>query len=131
MELYLQATALVLIAVVLILMLGSQHKSMATLLSLGVCCMVCVAAVRYLSPVIELLTGLRDLAGISGQMLSILLKSAGIGLLSELASVICADAGEGALGKAIGVLSNGVILYISLPLFQELIELLQEVLGQA
>lgn len=131
MELYLQATALVLIAVVLILMLGSQHKSMATLLSLGVCCMVCVTAVRYLSPVIELLTELRDLAGISGQMLSILLKAAGIGLLSELASVICADAGEGALGKAIGVLSNGVILYISLPLFQELIELLQEVLGQA
>lgn len=131
MELYLQATALVLIAVVLILMLGSQHKSMATLLSLGVCCMVCVGAVRYLKPVMDLLTQLRDLAGISGQMLSILLKAAGIGLLSELASVICADAGEGALGKAIGVLSNGVILYISLPLFQELIELLQEVLGRA
>lgn len=131
MELYLQSTALVLIAVVLGLMLSTQHKSMAILFSLGVCCMICISAVRYLSPVMDLLNELKDLAGISGQMLSILLKAAGIGLLSELASLICADAGEGALGKAVQLLSNGVVLWISLPLLEQLITLLQEVLGKA
>lgn len=131
MELYLRSTALVLTAVVLGLMLKGQHKPMAALLSFGVCCMICISAVRYLSPVMDLLFRLRDLAGISGDMLSILLKAAGIGLLSELAVVICTDAGDSALGKAVGLLSNGVILWISLPLLEQLLEILQEVLGKA
>lgn len=130
MELYLQSTALILIAIVLGLMLDTQHKAMAKLLSLGVCSMVCISAVQYLSPVIDLMNELRDLAGISGEMLSIVLKAAGIGLLSELASLICSDAGEGAMGKAVQLLSNGVVLWISLPLLKELISLLQEVLGK-
>lgn len=129
MELYLQSTALVLIAVVLGLMLSQQHKPMAALLSLGACCLICVSAVRYLGPVMDLLSRLKDMAGISSQMLSILIKAAGIGLVSELASLICSDAGDNALGKAVQLLSNGVILWISLPLMEELLELLQEVLG--
>ena len=128
MELYLQSTALVLIAVVLGLMVSQQHKPLAVLLSLAACCLICISAVRYFSPVVDLLEKLRDLADISNQMLSILLKAAGISLLAELASLICADAGENALGKVAQLLSNGVILWISLPLMEELIELLQEVL---
>lgn len=131
MELYLQSTALVMVAVILGLMLTNQHKPMAILLSLTVCCMLCVSAARYFSPVMELIGRLRDLAGVSGQMLSILIKAAGIGLLSELACLICADAGENALGKAVQFLSNGVILWISLPLMEQLLEILQEVLGKA
>lgn len=131
MELYLRSTALVLIAVMLGLMVKGQHKPLGALLSLGACCMVCIGAVRYLSPVIDLLERLRDMAGVSGEMLSILLKAAGIGLLSELASVICADAGDSALGKAVGILSNGVILWVSLPLLEQLLGILQEVLGKA
>ena len=77
----------------------------------------------------DLLSRLKDMAGISSQMLSILIKAAGIGLVSELASLICSDAGDNALGKAVQLLSNGVILWISLPLMEELLELLQEVLG--
>lgn len=119
------------VAVILGLMLTNQHKPMAILLSLAVCCMLCVSAARYFSPVMELIGRLRDLAGVSGQMLSILIKAAGIGLLSELACLICADAGENALGKAVQFLSNGVILWISLPLMEQLLEILQEVLGKA
>lgn len=130
MELFLQGAALVLVAVILGLVLKQEHKSMAVLLSLAVCCMIFVSAVRFLEPVMSLLDRLRDLAGISGGTLSILLKAAGIGLLSELAAMICTDAGDGALGKAIGFLANGVMLWLSLPLLEELLSLLQEVLGR-
>lgn len=131
MELYLRSIALVLIAVILGLMLTNQHKPMAVLLSLAVCCMLCASAARYFRPVMDLIAQLRDLAGISGQMLSILVKAAGIGLLSELACLICSDAGENALGKAVQFLSNGVILWISIPLMEQLLQILQEVLGKA
>lgn len=131
MELYLRFTSLALVALVLGLVLKGQNKSLAALLSLGACCLICGGAVRYLGPVVDLLARLRDMAGISGEMLSILLKAAGIGLLSELAAVICTDAGDAALGKAVGILSNGAILWVSLPLLEELLEILQEVLGKA
>ena len=131
MELYIQAAAMVLVVVILGLMLNVQHKGMANLASLAACCMLCVAVVRYLQPVVELLGKIRSLAGISDQMLSILLKSTGVGLVSELACLICADAGNASMGKAVQILSNAVILWISLPLFDQLLELLQEVLGSA
>ena len=130
MELYLQAAALVLIAVILGLVLNAQQKVFGVLLSLGTCGIVCLGVVRYLEPVLETLDKLRDLAGISDQMLSILLKTAGIGLVSELVGLICVDGGYGSLGKGLHILSNAVILWLSLPLFDQLLNLLQEVLGQ-
>lgn len=130
MELFLQATALVIIAVILGLVVNRQGKEIGLLLSICVCCMVCAAAVSYLQPLVSFLRQLQTAAGLDNQMLSIVLKAAGIGLVSELAQLLCADAGESAMGKTIELLSNGVILWISLPLLQALIDLIGEVLGQ-
>lgn len=131
MELYIQSAALVLITVILGLVLNAQQKVYGVLAALAASCMLCVAVVRYLGPVVELLDKLRSLAGISDQLLSILLKSTGVSLLGELACLICSDAGNASVGKAVQLLSNAVILWLSLPLFDQLLELLQEVLGTA
>ena len=64
------------------------------------------------------------------EAVSILLKAAGIGLLSELAGLLCADAGENALGKVLQILSNAAILWLSLPLFRQIIGLIGEVLAK-
>ena len=130
MELYLQSIALALIAVILSLVLRSQNKALSLLLTLGICCLICISVVQFLNPVIELVRFLQDLSGISNQMLSILLKVAGISFLAELTGMICSDAGESALSKTVLFLSNAVVLWISLPLFEQLIALLQEVLGK-
>ena len=129
MDLFLQSAAMVLVVVILGLMLNVSNKGMVNLASMAACCMLCVGVVRYLQPVVDLLDKMRNLAGISDQMLSILLKSAGVGLISELAGLICADAGYASMGKAVHILSNAVILWISLPLVEQLLDLLQEVLG--
>lgn len=125
-----QGSAAVLLAVILILALGKQGKEMGLLLSLAVCCMVGALALSYLKPVVELLEQLQEIAGIEPQMLRILLKAVGIGILGELAGLICTDAGNGALGKALQLLTGAVILWLSIPLIQALIELLSEMLGE-
>lgn len=130
MEQFLQSAALVLIAVILGLMLGGHNKVFVPLLSLTVCCLVIVGLTRYLEPVMDLLEKMQDLAGVSGQMLSVMLKGVGISLIAQLAELICGDAGQSAMGRAIGLMANGVILWISIPLVEELLELLQEVLGR-
>ena len=130
MELFLQTAALVLIAVILGLMLGGQNKAFVPLLSLAVCGLVFVGLARYLEPVMELLEKLQEMADLSGQMLSVLLKAVGISLVAQIAELICNDAGQSAMGKAIGLMANGAILWISIPLVEALLELLREVLGR-
>ena len=125
-----QGTAAVLLTVVLALALGKQGKEAGLLLTLAVCCMVCVLALSYLQPVVDFIHQLQSIGQLDGGMLEILLKVAGIGLIGEIASLICADAGNAALGKALQMLSAAVILWLSIPLLTQLMELLQQILGE-
>lgn len=127
---YLQWTALILIGLILSMVLGRQSRDMSLLLTLAVCVLVCLGALEFLEPVTALLRELRQLGELDSEAVSILLKAAGIGLLSELAGLLCADAGENALGKVLQILSNAAILWLSLPLFRQIIGLIGEVLAK-
>lgn len=128
---YIRLAALVLIGFFLSLVIGRQQKDMSLLLTLAVCVAVCAGAMEFWEPVTEFLRQVRRLGELDSQAVSILLKSAGIGLLSELAGLLCADAGQGALGKALQMLSSAVILWLSLPLFQQILTLIEGVLAQS
>lgn len=130
MTAFLQAAAAVLLAVVLGLMLNKQGKDMGTVLSIAVCCMVAMIAISYLQPVVEFLQKLETLGGLDESMVGILLKAVGIGFVAEIAGLVCSDAGNSSLGKSIQILGSAVILWLSIPLFNSLIELVQEILGE-
>ena len=127
---YFQIIAGALVAVILSLALSKQGKEISILLGVAVCCMVLLAAVHYLKPVMELIGKLQTVGQLDSKWVSIMLKAAGIGLISELASMICTDSGNAALGKAIHILSCGAILWLSIPLMNALIELVQKLLGE-
>ena len=125
MSLFWKAAAAVLLAVVLGLSLGKQ-KDIGVLLTMAVCCMVAMIAISYLEPVLDFLRELETL----GDMLGILLKAVGIGLVSEIAGLVCTDAGNGSLGKMLQMLGSAVILYLSLPIFTAMLELIREILRE-
>lgn len=129
MEMFLQAAAAVLLAVVLGLSLNNQRKELGVLLTIGVCCMVVIIGLSYLEPVLDFLGRLEALGGLPYDMLEILLKALGIGLLSDIAALVCGDAGNASLGKAMQLLGSAVILWISIPVFTALMDLIQEILG--
>lgn len=118
-----------LLAVILYLTLGKQGKEMGTLLTMAVCSMICAIAMSYLKPVMDFVEQLEITGNLDRNLIGILLKAAGIGFLSEIACLVCADAGNSALGKSVQILGTGVILWLSIPLFQELLELLERILG--
>ncbi len=130
MELFWKASAGVLIAVILQLALGKQQKDMGTLLVVAVCCMVSIIGFSYLEPVLDLLRELEVLGDLQGDLLGILLKALGIGLVAEVAGMVCCDAGNASLGKTIQLLGSTVILYLSVPIFRSLLELIQRILGE-
>lgn len=129
MDIFLKAAAGVLMAVIFILVLSKQGKDLGVLLIISVCCMVICAAVNFLQPVKELLTSLQTVGQLKSDTLTIILKAVGIGLITEVTCLICSDAGNAALGKTLEFLSSAVILWLSIPLLNELLELLDNILG--
>ena len=126
---FFQAAAAVLIASVLGVTLSRQNKELSSLLTIGVCCMVMFAAVSFLKPVLDLLHQLESVGNLNSDLVRILLKVVGIGLVTEIAGMICTDAGNASMGKALQMLSSAVILWISIPAFEALLDLIQQILG--
>lgn len=130
MELFWKTAAAVLLALVLVPALEKTEKDFSVLLTMAVCAMAAMAAISYLKPVLDLLWQLRDLGDLAGQTLEILLKAVGIGMVAEIAGMICRDAGNGSMGKTMQILASAVILYLSIPLLKGFLSLIQEILGQ-
>lgn len=128
MDTILKAIAGVLIALVVCVILAKQNKDFTILVTISVCCMLAVVAIGYLTPVIEFFSRLESLGGLNPDLMSVILKAVGIALLGEITCNICADTGNGALGKTLQILASAVILWMSLPLFTRLIELVENLL---
>ncbi len=120
----------VLVAVVLILMLYQKGKDIALVLSVIMCCTVLLTALFYLRPVVDFVRQLQDMGKLDGDTMRIMLKAVGIGLTGEIAALICADAGNGALGKTVQIMASAVILWLSLPLMQGLMDMIQRIMGE-
>ena len=128
MEMFLKTAAGVLIAVVLCLALERQSKDLSSLRVLAVCAMVTVAALSFLQPVLTFFGELETVGKLDPELMRILLKATGMGLLGEITGTVCADAGYSALGKSVKLLTAGVILCLAVPLFQRLLELIGDIL---
>ena len=128
MDLYLKTAAVIFFALVLFATLSKQAKDIATILSIGVCCMAGVIAFTYLQPVVSFLRTLQEKTGVDSTFFQILLKAVGVSLLGETASLICIDAGNSSLGKIVQMLTSAVVLWLSLPLLEKLLDLVDGVL---
>lgn len=130
MDLFFKAAGGVLVTAILTITLQKQGKDISIVLTIGACCMVVTAAMGFFEPVIAFFRQLQTLGQLDPEMLGILLKAVGISLTAEVASMICADSGNAALGKSLQILAAAVVLWISIPLLNSLLSLLQKILGE-
>jgi len=130
MNLYLKVCGAVLVSVILIQSIPADRKEFGLLLSLAACVMVSISAIVYLKPVLSFVQQLQDLGNLEPGVINVLIKTVGIGILGEISGLVCNDAGNSSLGKTIQFLCTSLILWMSLPLFTGLIDLLQRMLGK-
>lgn len=128
MEGFFQAAGVVLVAVVLSLTVSQQNKSFSTVLSMAVCVMILLLCGSYLETIVQFLGELENLGNLSGEMVKILLKTTLIGIITDISALLCADSGNGSLAQALRILGTGVILWLSIPVFRGLMELIQKIL---
>lgn len=129
MEIFWKAAAVIVLTVILEAAVRKSEKDIAAVLSVTACCIVMTVAMQYLW---EVITFFRELAGwFSGSesLMERMLKVSAVALVTELTSLISADAGNSSLGKAANILGNAAILYLSVPLLDSLLQIIQEITG--
>lgn len=128
MELFWKGTALAVVASILSLTL-SNRKEFAVVLTVTALTIVCGVLLKLLKPILSFLEELESLGNWSHESFLILMKGFGIGLCAEMASMVCNDAGNASLGKLVQALGTVGILYLSLPFFTMLLDLICRILG--
>ncbi len=96
--------------------------------------LVCIGALGLyaamrLKPVLDLLRRLEELTGINSEILAPAVKTALIGVLTNVSAGVCADCGEGSVAKMVELCGSVMALYLSAPLITAVLELLDELLG--
>lgn len=130
MSIFVKASALALIVSVLYQMVSGRNKEIGTLLLVLGSCVILITAVSYLEPVFAFIRKLQTLGKLNNEMLEILLKSVGIGLLAEISVLVCNDMGNASMGKTLQILATAAILWLSLPMLNSLLDLIGNLLGE-
>ena len=130
MDIFLKIIAGILISAVLCLILSKTGTEISLLLCISVCSMVMIAAFSYWSPVLEFAQKLIGIGKLNSNLMQILFKAAGIGLLSQITCVICEDIGNKSLSKVLQLTASTLILSISIPALESLLVLIEAVLGE-
>ena len=126
---FFKVAAGILTALVVWLCLSKYNKDISVLLSLAVSAMTIVAALAFFRPVIDFMKKLQSISDMDSEYVSVILKIVGIGVITEISSLICKDAGNASLGKVLQFFSSVVAIWMSIPIFEKLLSLLDTILG--
>ena len=130
MDVLIKACAFALIVSVLYQLVSGRNKEIAILLVILGCAGVLTTAMYYMEPVFAFLNKLQAIGKLNPQMLEILFKCVGIGLLAEISVLVCNDMGNASMGKTLQILATVVILWLSLPMLNSLLELMGRIFGE-
>ena len=129
MSIFWKTAAGILTAIILWINLNKSNKDVSVLLSLAVSAMAIIACTTFLQPVVSFIKKLQDVGKLDRDLVSVIVKAVGIGIVTEIAVLICKDAGNESMGKTLQFISAAVILWVSIPVFEKLLALLDRILG--
>lgn len=109
--------------------LKKQAGESAMLLSIAACVLIAILLLEIVEPILDFVQELRGLTGLDSALMTPVLKAVGIGFLTQIASNICTDAGQGAIAKLVELSGSILALYVSLPLFRAVIQMIQTMGG--
>ena len=129
MEAFWKAAGIIMMTVILSVVLRKSQQEFSLVLTLTACCAVILVASQYLKAIIDFLWRLGNAITDLNPFTSILLKITGAALATEFTCHICADTGNSSMGKMMQILGNIVILFLSLPVFESFLAVIQDIMG--
>lgn len=122
-ELLVTAVGVLLCGGLLSAVLRSQRPELAVCLSLLAGVLVVGVLLRQLSPLMAALRRMTDLGGVEENHLGVVLRGAGVCLVTRLAADTCRDAGDSALAGKAELTGRIVLLLLAVPLYEEILTL--------
>ena len=96
--------------------------------SLAVCTAVLTAFVLMLASPVSELRIILEAAEISEEYISVMFKALAICCITHIASELCRDSGENAMGSAAELWGRGALITISIPVFNAFLKLIEKLL---
>ncbi len=100
------------------LFLKKENKELSFCITVTGIIIILSLVIKYTFPIYEQIKDLSDLADISNEILSVMLKASGISFIAGFASQICKDIGEGSFSMHIETTAKVLILVLCLPLIK-------------
>lgn len=116
------------VATIFIVLLKPNRPEIATVLAVGAGIIITISVLDELFEIVYTFYDIADLTGIDKGIFSTILKIIGIGYLTEFANGICVDSGAKSIGEKLQFAGKIVILLISLPILENLIQIIAEIL---
>lgn len=107
--------------------LRTQRPELAVGLSLLAGVLVTVAVISRLSPLVTSLGRLTAQSGLPEDSFGLVLRAAGVCLVTQLAADTCRDAGESSLASKAELAGRFMLLVMALPLFERILTLITTV----
>jgi len=104
------------------------HPEYSLAISLLTGILVLGLIISQITPVISRIQNLLESTSLSPEYALIVFKALGIGLLAQLSSDVCRDAGESALAEKAELVGKVSMLILALPLFEKIAELAVELI---
>lgn len=105
-----------------------QSPEIALALGVGACALIVLSCSGALESVVELTDKLAQAGGLSAQVVEPVMKTAGIAIVTRLASDFCKDAKEGGLASAVELGGTALALAAVLPLMTAVLDVLTQLL---
>ena len=128
-ELLVTAVGVLLCGGLLSAVLRSQRPELAVCLSLLAGVLVVGMLLRQLSPLVAALRRMTVLGGVGENHLGVVLRGAGICLVTQLAADTCRDAGDTALAGKAELTGRMLLLLLAVPLYEEILSLVTGVMA--
>ena len=116
------------IAVIIIVILKQYRPEFEIYASIIAGVLILTIASGTLSGIIDMINSISSKTSINSDFLMILLKITGIAILTEFAVSICKDAGESAIASKVDVGGKILIISLSIPIINALIDTVVKIL---
>ncbi len=117
------------IGAILSLILKQYRPEFALPVSVLTGAFIFLAVLSGIFPVVRLIEGIAERFGTELIYLGVLMKALAICYITQIAADSCKDAGEAAIAGKVEIAGKIAILIISVPMFEELIGVVTELIG--
>lgn len=122
METMLKVGAVAVAAALCAVAVKGTARQLALAISLTGAAVILGLALGALEDVVAMAEDLREMAGLSPAVVAPVLKTVGIAVLTQIASQVCRDAGEGGIAAAAETAGTALALCAALPLLRAVLD---------